>query len=443
MNIPISSLIQRQQVKHQFANSQDYLNYELANAIRHLPPLYTRVLVAGICLAVTGAIAWATFSKVDEVAVASGQVIPSTQVQPMRPLTSGLIRDIKITEGKHVQKGEVLVQLDPTSSQAEVERLEKLVRLERDTLLRLEAERTKHTQVGPVLQNQLLASRLKEFRDRQTAAIAETQRQQSVLRSAQVQMRRLQSDLQYASQKAQAFNTLLAQGAVPRFDYLDARNKVDTLQTEIAVQAQEIRQAKQAYQAAQKNADRLGAERQSEILTQLNQQQQELTDLEGKLTQAQEQRSQNTIRAAVTGTAYNIKVTKTGATVQPSEELLSIMPEGENLILEAKVQNQDIGFVRVGMRVKVKLVTFPYQEFGMVEGTLSKISPNALNEQNQGLVFPVQIQLKQKSFRVKGRRVPLAPGMAATAEIITRQKTVLSFLLDPITASWEQAFSVR
>ena len=110
-------------------------------------------------------------------------------------------------------------------------------------------------------------------------------------------------------------------------------------------------------------------------------------------------------------------------------------------ILETKVQNQDIGFVRSGMRVK--LATFPYQEFGMVEGTVSKVSPNAVNEQNGGLVFPVQVQLKQRSVRTSDREVLLSPGTAASAEIVTRQKTVMSFLLDPITASWDRAFSVR
>lgn len=443
MNIPNPSPIQRQQPKQEFATLQDYLNYELANAVRSLPPLYTRLLVVGICLAVGGTIAWAALSKVDEIAVAPGQVVPSTSVQPMRSLASGLISGIKVTEGQHIQQGDVLLQLDLTTAQAEVERLEKLVRQGQDTLFRLEAERTGHTQVAPVLQNQLLASRLKEFRDRIAAAIAETQRQQSVVKAAEYQLGRLQSDLRYTNQKVRAFTGLLRAGAVPRFDYLDTRNKVDTLRTEIATQAQTIRQAEQAYQAAQKNAARLGAERQSEILSQINQQQQELTDLEGKLAQARDQRNHNTIRAAVPGTVYNIKVTKAGAGVQSGEELLSILPEGEDLILEANVQNQDIGFVRSGMPVKVKLATFPYQEFGMVEGMVSKISPNAVPEQNQGLVFPVQIQLKQKTLLVKGQEVPLTPGMAATGEIVTRKKTVLSFLLDPITASWDQAFSIR
>ena len=435
--------VQRQQTKVQFANAQDYLNYELGNAQRRLPPVYVRLLGVAICALVGGTIAWATFSKVDEVATAPGQVIPASQVQPMRSLASGLLREVNVTEGKHVQQGEVLVQLDPTISESEVDRLEKLSHQSRDTLARLQAERTGNTQAGSLLQNQLLAARLREFRDRQAAAEAETSRQLSLIKTAQVQKTRLESDLAHASAKTQAYRSLQQEGAVPRFDYLDSQNKVDSLQKEIAAQEQAIEQARQAHRAALKNTTRLESERQSEILTQIDKQQQELTDLDGKLTQAQAQHKHSTIRAGVTGTVYNIKVSKTGSTVQPGDEVLSIVPDGETLILEAKVQNQDIGFVRSGMRVKVKLATFPYQEFGMVEGTVSKVSPNAVNEQNGGLVFPVQVQLTSRSVRTSDREVLLSPGMAASAEIVTRQKTVMSFLLDPITASWDQAFSVR
>ena len=442
MNIRNSS-IQRQRTKHQFANAQDYLNHELGHAVRRLPPLYTRILFGGICLAVTGAITWAALSKVDEVATANGEVAPATQVQPMRSLSSGQLRDIQVTEGKSVKQGDILVQLDPTQSTAEVQRLQKLSTQNRDSLARLEAERSGKVQTGTVLQNELLAARLREYRDRRAAAEADASRQLSTIRSAQVQKTRIQADLAFASQKSQAMQSLAGQGAVPRFDYIDTQNKVEGLQKEIAIQDQAIEQARQTFQAAKTNARRLESERQSEILTQIDKQQQELTDLDGKLSQASEQQKQSTIRAGVTGVVYNVKVAKTGAVVHAGDELLSIVPADEELLVEAKVPNQDIGFIKSGMRVKIKLATFPYQEYGMVEGTVSKISPNAVNEKEAGLVFPVQVQLKQHSVRVNGQEVLLTPGMAATAEIVTRQKTVMSFLIDPITASWDRAFSVR
>ena len=104
----------------------------------------------------------------------------------MRSLASGLLREINVTEGKHVQKGEVLVQLDPTISQSEVDRLKKLSQQSRATLARLQAERTGNTQAGSLLQNQLLAARLQEFRDRRAAAEAEANRQLNLIKTAWV-----------------------------------------------------------------------------------------------------------------------------------------------------------------------------------------------------------------------------------------------------------------
>ncbi len=117
-------------------------------------------------------------------------------------------------------------------------------------------------------------------------------------------------------------------------------------------------------------------ERQSEILTQLNKRREDQTTIEGQLEQARLQREQETISAPIAGTIYSIKATK--GPVQSGEELLSIVPEGEDLMLEVKVLNRDIGFIRPGMTAKVKLATFPFQEFGTVNGTVVQVSPNAI-----------------------------------------------------------------
>jgi HlyD family secretion protein len=194
---------------------------------------------------------------------------------------------------------------------------------------------------------------------------------------------------------------------------------------------------------AKEDLKQLEASQRSEILIQLTQENQELASLEGQLAQAKEQRDRETLHAPVSGTVYNVKIAKTGATLQPGEELLSIAPEGEELVVEAKVMNRDIGFVKPGMSVKVKLETFPYQEFGILPGTVEQVSANSVNNQQEGLVFPARIRLKQRSVRVRGREVPLTPGMAVTAEVVTRQRTVLSFILEPITTSLDKAFSVR
>lgn len=492
-----SSPAQSRQVRQQFASSEDYLSYELGKAVQELPPLYTRLLAGSISLLVFGAIAWAHLSKVDEVAVAPGDLIANLQVRPVRSLGEGSILSVKVKEGDRVEKGDVVIERDPGLPQVEVDRLTKSAELIRQDLARLEAERTGSATAGTNLQDQLLNSRLQDFEARQAAAIAEANSQAAVLNEAKVRLARLQENLinsktnltnaktnlvnaesilvkakntlVNAKKREQGLRILLADGATPRLDYIEAQDRViqaeaevtrssdaitnaqtkitestdvvTSIEKEIAAQVQRIRQAEQAYQAAHNQAQRLKSERQSEILTQINKRREELTTVEGQLEQALKQREQETIESPVTGTIYSVKATQ--GPVQAGEELLSILPEGEDLLLEVKVLNRDIGFIREGMKAKVKMATFPFQEFGTIDGEVVKVSANAIADKELGLVFPTRIKLNKDLIMVRGQEVQLTPGMAATGEIVTRRKSVLTFLIEPVTRRFNEAFSVR
>lgn len=120
-----ASPAQARQTKQEFANPEAYLDYELAKAVQELPPIFTRLVGITLSLAVFGAIAWAALSKVDEVAVAPGKIIPSEQVLPVRSVTGDIIQAVKVEEGQPVQKGDTLVELNATHLQTEVNRLER------------------------------------------------------------------------------------------------------------------------------------------------------------------------------------------------------------------------------------------------------------------------------------------------------------------------------
>jgi HlyD family type I secretion membrane fusion protein len=279
----------------------------------------------------------------------------------------------------------------------------------------------------------------------------------------------LDNNLSIAKQREENLRTLVEPGALTRVDYLDAKerlnranadiirnadevtknqnnlteakDKIASLEKDIAAQFQEINQAEQAYQTARNQNIRLTSERQSEILTQINKRKEELATVAGQLEQAKQQKDGETIKAPVAGTIYKIKATK--GPVQSGEELLSILPEGEEMLLEVKVLNRDIGFINQGMKAKVKIATFPFQEFGVVDGEVLQISPNAIIDKDLGLVFPTRIKLSKHSLNVRGQEVEFNPGMAANAEIVTRKKSVLTFIIEPITRRFSEAFSVR
>ncbi|QEI40765.1 Hemolysin secretion protein D, chromosomal [Dolichospermum sp. UHCC 0315A] len=492
-----ANAVQARQTKERFAKPEEQLSYELGKAVQELPPLYTRLLAGTISFIILGTISWAHFSEIDEVATATGELIASTQVRPVTALGNGSILAVKVKEGDRVTKDQILIQRDPNFQQTDVNRLAKSSKLIEDDLQRLQAERSGGKTAGTILQDELLNSRLLDYKAKQAAAAAEANRQQSILNQAKVRLSRLQenlanakvsftnvqknlenvkslrsmldNNLSIAQQREENLRTLVEPGALTRVDYLDAKerlnranadiirnsdeitknqnnlteakDKIASLEKDAAAQFQEINQAEQAYQTARNQNIRLTSERQSEILTQINKRKEELTTVAGQLEQARQQKDGETIKAPVAGTIYKIKATK--GPVQSGEELLSILPEGEEMLLEVKVLNRDIGFINQGMKAKVKIATFPFQEFGVVEGEVLQISPNAIIDKELGLVFPTRIKLSKHSLNVRGQQVEFNPGMAANAEIVTRQKSVLTFIVEPITRRFSEAFSVR
>lgn len=452
----VPSAIHARQTRQQLNSEHEFLSYELGKSVKELPPFYTRLLGFGISALLFSSLTWAHFSKVDEVAVASGQLAPSEQMRPVRSLGVGTIQTVHVKEGDRVEAGTVLVERDPAITQAEIERLENSAQLIREDIARLEAERIGAGSTGVALQDQLLAVRLQDYESRQTAAIAEANQQLAVIDEAKVRLARLQENLasarliqSTAEERAARINELRQDGAISHFAYLEvtdnltrARDEVYSLERDIQAQLQTIRQAEQSYSGSQTTAQRLASERQSEIIARLNQRREELATIEGQIVESRRQQELEVVKAPISGTVYNVQAT-TGP-VQSGEELLSILPADEEIILEVNVLNRDIGFVTVGMRTKVKIATFPFQEFGTVEGEVIEISPNAITDEQLGLVFPTRVKLHRQTIDLpNGNTTNLTPGMAATGEIVTRQKSILAFILEPVVRQLSEAFSVR
>jgi HlyD family secretion protein len=465
-------LIQTRQIQRLFANPQEELSYELGQAVQMAPPFYTRLLASSLCLLVVGAVAWAQLSEVEEVAIAPGKLSPKTEARPIKSLGDGTIGKVRVKAGDRIRPGQILVERDPEVQEGEVQRLQNSLKLVQQDLARLQSEAQGGVGSGGLtLQDQLLAARLREFEQTQQGAIAEAQRQQSTIAEAKVRLERLTDNLRNAQTSLKNSRALVisaqereqrirqleveAPGALPRMDYLTAKDqlteaqdrlnqaddRIESLVQDQAAQRQTIVQAKQGYGGALSAVARLKSQRQSEILSRLTQRREELVSLQGQLDQARKLRKREVVRAPIAGTVYNLKVTL--GPVQAGEELLSILPANTELVVEAKLMNSDIGFVKVGNRVKLKVASFPYQEFGYMEGTVIRLSPDAVADKDLGLIFPVQIRVKRNDIRVHDKPVTLQPGMMVTAEIVTRKKSILGFLLEPVARRFAEAFSVR
>lgn len=430
MKIPASEFIRRKQAQQQFISFQE----ETGKASRELPPKYSRVLAGSISVLVGIIIIWAAFAPVDETASASGEITTSTRPSSIPMLNGVRVNGIYVEEGQYVEKDTVLVTFDVANLSTEVQRLRQLVSQKEANLERLKAERTgESTSTGSLLQDELLSERLKK-------AAAAIEGRRAVIRQSQADLRETQVNLQYQRTEAERYRWLWKQGGLAELNYLKSNSQAKALEETVSAKQEVIAKAQQ-------DLAEMEAEYRSEVLAQIDQDKQEVTTLKAQLTQSKIQLEQEgMVKAPVDGFVYNLKISETTVNVPSGEEILSIVPAGEPLILEAQISNKDIGFVRQGMSVKVKLQTFPFDEFGMVEGEVIYVSPNAIKELANGqenLVYPTRIKLKENFVWVRGEKVLLKPGMASTAEIVTRQRTVLTWLLSPIIKTFHEGFSAR
>lgn len=409
MKLPISSSpVQTRQTKEEFAKPGAYLDHELGKAVQELPPLYTRLVAGSLSLAVFGAISWAALSKVDEVAVAPGKVLAGEQeVQPVRSLSSGTIKYIneaKLREGQQVQKGEILIGLDSNAPQVDIETLESQAQLKRQDL--------------------------------QRATKAADESHKADMNKAQIEYERLGNNLEFAKLKERKecpfFPGVYQElpGAY-REKCKDAQNQLNNAKKFFEAQKQEIKKLKEDYKTGS--------------LSELSKREEELRAVEGRLKQANNQLRNQNITAPIDGEVYNIKVNLSQGTVQSGEELLSIAPVNQiwqKPVIEVDLPAQYQGFINRGMRAKVKLDTLPYRQFGTVDGTVIYISPNTVSRNNKQ-VFPTRIRLRASSLRVGQEYKMITSGTPVTGEIVMREKSVLSLLLDPIARQVDDVFSKK
>ena len=165
--------------------------------------------------------------------------------------------------------------------------------------------------------------------------------------------------------------------------------------------------------------------------------------LEQELVKAQARERQQILVSPVDGTVQQLAVHTVGGVVTPAQQLMVIAPTDYQAEVEAVLENKDVGFVKVGQRVEVKIETFPFTRYGTLGGTVTFVSQDAVQDEKRGLVFQARLKLDQPAIRVDGRAVTLTPGMAVSVEILIGRRRAMEFFLDPIKKTASEGFRER
>ncbi len=400
-----------------------------------------RALLWTIVLVFAVAVLWAVLGTIDVVAVARGKLIPSDYSKVIQPLESGIVRAIHARDGQEVRAGEVLVELDPTTSNAEHERQVKEHAAALVQIARLRAllsgggalEMPRRADRGFVaLQQEMLQDQWNEYESRREAARLLVEQRGAAVAGTQADIVRLEATVPMLTERADAFKTLLQGGFVARMQYLEIEEQRITRVQALAMQRERLLQDRASLAEATKQLQALEFEFKRSRLGELGDWETRAASLEQEVVKAGQRSDTERLTAPVDGAVQQLAVHTVGGVVTPAQQLMVIVPRDHPLALEAWVENKDIGFVIPGQPVEVKVETFPFTTYGTIRGKVLVVSRDAVQVDKVGLVYAARISLDRSTIVVDGQPTPLLAGMSVSAEIKTGQRRLIEFFLSPL-----------
>jgi hemolysin D len=436
---------------HLSSHENDFLPAALEVVERPVSPTSrttARVLVIGLI----GTLAWLILGKVDVVASAPGKILQSGESKIVQSAGSGVVAAIHVRDGDHVKRGQVLIDLDTTLASADLEQAQTALRADQ-----LDVERNRafvaaldghglHFAPSPgtpadvaAAQTKLVAAQLAEvdstvggYNAARSSAMADAQ-------AAAATRAKIDGTMPLLDREVDAMRKLDVNGFAPgnRLLELERQRLSDQGERDVAV-AQQARGASEAHKyGASMVETRDTARRQA--MVELAKAQADAIQKQEDVTKAMRRSRLEQLTAPTDGTIQQLAVHTIGGVVEPARTLMVIVPERDDIEVEAKVLNRDIGFVHDGQAVAVKVDAFPFTRYGSVPGTVISLSRDAVPDQRLGATFIARIRLVRGTITADGKVVPLGAGLGVTADIRTGNRRIISWLLSPITTTVSQA----
>jgi adhesin transport system membrane fusion protein len=414
-------------------------------------PLRARVLLKALFLTIVLFVVWIAIVNVDEVTRGDAKVIPSRQLQVLQSFDGGIVSEILVTEGQAVVTGQVLLQVDST-------RFESSVRESRSQYLSLSAKASRLQAIAEskpfIPLPEVLKEDPKTVEEERRLYETATSELQAQIQIAQQQLAQKQEELSEArvrqAQGSQAYESatkeyavtkpLLSSGAVSEVELLRLERDVarfrgerDVASAQIARAQAGIAEATRKIQEVELGVRNVARKEFSETMAKLNSLVQGSTGLTDKV-------KQSAIRSPVRGTVKRLLVNTVGGVVQPGRDVVEIVPSEDKLLLEAKVLPKDIAFLRPGQKAVVKFTAYDFSIYGGLDAKLEHIGADSVTDERGNTFYTVRVRTEKSSL---GPNLPIIPGMVAEVDIITGEKSILSYLLKPILRARQAAMTER
>ena len=424
--------------------------------IQETPPSPTgRFVVMSIILAFLATLVWALVGHVDVVAVAEGRVIPSGYSKVIQPPEIGVVRRIHVVEGQHVERGDLLIELDAEIAEAEFARLRQQVAASEREILRLttlshwlqvapgNASLASLEKPLPAAQRRLLLAQWQAHQAHLNSLENEQRKHRSERDSAIHQLEKLQALLPIVTQRAKKLESLSSQKYLAEEQYLEMeQQRLDTLYG-LAAQKDRASELLAASDEIASRIDYADLEFEGKVLQDLVSAENRHAGLMQELIKARKRVWQQTLRAPVSGVVQQLVTHTVGGVVTPAQQLMVIVPDDADLEVEARVENKDIGFVSEGQKAEVKFDAFPFTRYGVIDAQVTDLANDAVVDDKRGLVFRARILLAHSTIQVDGHRVRFSPGMKVAVEIKTGKRRLIEYFLSPLLRYRQESIRER
>ena len=416
---------------------------------RPLNPL-GRMIFWIIMAAILFTVLWMLLGEVDVVVTARGKVIPSGEVKIIQPLNTGVVRSILVEAGDHVEKGQVLLEIDPSDVDPELLSLKADLNQVELEILRLAALLEQHSFNVP--DNDFDADILRVQKDifvaEKQSLEQQVQAKREILGQLDEQLAGLDSSavhLEYMINLLQQRLLRLDQvrDIISREEYEQTENEYLQNQTNLQRIVHQRAEIESRKQQTRQEIAFLKEDNRNRLLADLAEKKQRQHYLAAQIEQAEFRSLRQQITAPVDGYVSRLLFHTIGGVVSPAEKLAFIVPDDSPLLIKSMLLNKDAGFVASGMAASIKIDTFNFQKYGTLDGKVVQVSKDSLEDEQLGLVYEVYIFPQQTTLMVDGAETPITAGMSVASEIKVGKRRIIEFFIYPLIKYLDEGVSVR
>jgi adhesin transport system membrane fusion protein len=395
---------------------------------------------------------WAALTELDRTVRGMGTVVPSSRLQVVSNLEGGIVQDILVRSGQQVRAGDELIRLDRTQTGAEFGSGEATLSALSIKIARLQAEVLGRQPVYPAsanpmaadqvrIEQSLYASRMADMQSRTGAASARLDQAKRAVAEAQSAYQARSSTYTQRRTEAQMIRPLVERGIEPRLSLIQADSAADVAQSEMAAASQSIGRARAAVAEAQSALAQGMREFRAVAANELATAQAEFAARQRALPALADREQRTVLRAPLAGRINRVLVATRGGSIRAGEPVVEIVPSEDSLLVEARVRPQDIAWVRINQNARVAITAYDRAVYGVLEGRVVSISPDSVLEERTGeTYYTVRVRTTENALRdPAGRAMQISPGMVAEVDLLGEKRTILQYIMSPITRMSETA----